>query len=316
MNHVPQAVSVAAGIALLAGIVAFSVLYTGGSPSRTPLTKTEKASIQASPKQSVEELTRELKQIKSTKNPEQADQASRRMMTVGYALAEKKNFKVAREAFLAIDREYSGTGSRNADYGTIPDQAKYQAIVCLVADGKEEEARKEFRSFLKERPTSHLAALAFRRLVRLNGGVEDPNDIKLYESALSLQEAATKKAIASCGPKVISYYLSHYTHQNATPTEVARLARQTEEGTSMLDMMRALLTYKVSAEGRELNAPDFLRQAPPFIWLQEDHFVLVEKLNRTEITTWDPMLDGPRVTKSPTIDDAKFRAPVLLLNPN
>lgn len=304
----------AAGLALIGS--AFLLGPHARTSSTGNLSVSEVKAVQAAPKRAVESITSELKQLKGAANPAEADKASRRMMTVGYALAAKMDFAVAREAFLAVDQEYSGAGSRNPDFGSIPDQAKYQAIVCLVAEGKKDEAKKEFREFLRERPTSNLATMAFRRLVRLNGGAEDPSDVSLYERAISLQEAATKKAIASCGPKVIRYYLANYADQNPPLADVARLARQTEEGTSMLDMVRALLTYKVGAEGRELNAPDFLRQNTPFIWLQGDHFVLVEKLDHLEITAWDPMLDGPKVTKSPSADDAAFRAPILILNPN
>lgn len=300
---------------VFAGVIGLAFRWSSRTPQTTTLSKEEVRTVQENPKAAVRDAGADLETAKSKRSPNEADVVARRVMSTGYAMAQKRDFKSARQAFLAVDREYSGVGSRDPDYGTIPDQAKYQSIVCLVADGKKEEAKKEFRAFLRERPTSNLAALAFRRLVRLNGGVEDPNDIALYEHALNLQAAATKRAIASCGPKVLQHYLATYQHVSPPYAEIVSVARQTEEGTSMLDMIRALVRYKVSADARELNSTDFLREPAPFIWLKDDHYVLVEKIGRTEITLWDPMQDGSHTQKPPAEDDAEFRAPILILNP-
>ncbi len=303
-------------LALAAGAVTVSVVVSTLSPRKPErpfsLSNEELASAQAQPAPMIAELKREIASAK----PAESDIASRKMMEVGHALAKKKNFADARQAFQVIDANYKGTGSKHPDYGSIPDQAKYQSIVCLVAEGKTEEARKEFRAFIKERPESSLMALAFRRLVRLNGGVEDPSDIALYETSLRKQEEATRKAVAACGPKVIERYLQFHLNRPTQGLELVKMARQTEEGTSMLDMVRALTQLKIGSESLEVNAADFVRQRVPFVWLKADHYVLVEKVNRDEILTYDPLLGGTRTEKSPAPDSAEFRAPILLLSPH
>ena len=79
-----------------------------------------------------------------------------------------------------------------ADFGGVPDQAAYQAAVCLVGDGKPKEAEAEFVRFLRERPLSPLCHAAYGRLKRLLRGS--------FESALESQLGAEREAFcASAG---------------------------------------------------------------------------------------------------------------------
>lgn len=300
----------------LAGVIVLGLAFVCVRPSASASESSkERLRAKIAPREVTEKLRHELQQLKQSPNPKRADEVSHQMMLAGYSLASKKDFGAAREAFQTIDREYGGTNSADPDYGTIPDQAKYQAIVCLVAEGKAAEAKKEFRQFLKDRPTSHLAVQAFRRLVRLNKGVEDPNDIALYENAIKAQEAATKRAIAECGPLVVQRFLSEFQQEDIALPDLIKLCKQGEEGTTMLNLAHAFVSHKVGALGRQVNAPDFRHTPQPFVWLMDDHYVLVERISGDEVTSWDPLLHGPRKTKAPASDDTKFQASILVLNP-
>lgn len=314
-NSIPAWATQLAGVAVVSGIVASALLWrpTANAVDSLPSQEALEA-VASNPKGALPQLRKEIESAKVESNVKKSDVVAAKAMRSAHAMAKAKDFGTARQAFLLVDKGYSGSGALNPDYGSVPDQARYQAIVCLVAEGKKSEAQKEFREFLKSRPTSHMAVQAFRRLVRLNGGVEDPKDIELYEKALHQQEVATKSAIAACGPKVVQRYLSEFRGKYTPFADIQAACRQTEEGTTMLDMVRALTQYKVGGEGMQLNAPDFRRQPIPFIWLMDDHFVLVEKRNHTTLHAWDPMLNGPRDVKLPTETDSTFQASVIIFH--
>ncbi|MBL8060467.1 MAG: hypothetical protein JNK63_07105 [Chthonomonas sp.] len=302
-------------LALLA-IAGLSFLVTSGPrQSASVLTQADKKLIASKPAEMVDQLEADLDRMRNVEDPKSGDLIARKAMEAGYALGKSKNYSAARKVFQAVDQKYSGKGAKHQDYGSVPDQAKYQSIVCLVAEGKEEEAKKEFRAFIKERPTSHLAVQAFRRLTRLKAGENDPNDIALYESAIAKQEEATKLAIAACGPKVIQYYLASKLGKKTSLKDIAKSVGQDESGTTMLNLMKGLVAHGVAAEGKDLNAPDFRALKPPYIWLAEGHYVLAEEVSDAAVTVWDPLLNGPRQFALPKEDDAEFRAMTLILYP-
>ncbi|MEI7986677.1 MAG: hypothetical protein WCI55_13710, partial [Armatimonadota bacterium] len=87
------------------------------------------------------------------KNAESKDKTiqtavTRARMTTAYESAKKRDFTTARAEFIEASYKHKGTDAMDPGFGTLSDQAAYQAIVCLDADGKKEEAIKEFRKFM------------------------------------------------------------------------------------------------------------------------------------------------------------------------
>lgn len=101
-------------------------------------------------------------------DPELQDEVGAARIRLGHLVAETEGFAAARTYFAEAEREYAGTGSTGADFGGIPDQAAYQAAVCLQAEGKTEEAVEALSRFLRKHSESPLVHAAYRRLARLD----------------------------------------------------------------------------------------------------------------------------------------------------
>ncbi len=90
---------------------------------------------------------------KAKPDPKSQDMAGEAEMRLAYLDAGDNNFEASRKLFLDATK-VKGTGAMSADYGGVNDQAAYQAAVCLVAENKPEEAKKAFRTFLREHQLS------------------------------------------------------------------------------------------------------------------------------------------------------------------
>lgn len=93
-------------------------------------------------------------QNERSKDKKAQDEVAAARMRLGYVLAKSDGYAKAREVFLAAAKSYKGTGAVDPEWGRLDDQAAYQAAVCLVGEGKKDEARNEFRQILKDRPLS------------------------------------------------------------------------------------------------------------------------------------------------------------------
>ena len=102
----------------------------------------------------------------SSKDKKAQDEVGAARMHLGYVVAKTEGYAKAREVFLAAAKSYKGSGAMDPEYGRPDDQAAYQAAVCLVAEGKKGQARKEFEQLIKERPKSPVIYQAFRRMQR------------------------------------------------------------------------------------------------------------------------------------------------------
>lgn len=203
------------------------------------------------------------------------DDVAAARIRLGYLAAERKDYEAARSTFLDTAREYGGKGEIGEDFGSLADQARYQAIVCLVAQGKVRDARREFRAFLKDHPLSLLCQAAHRRLARLNGGASDPGDDRLLDDAVRLQSAFVKRETALCGPKVLAMLLKEETGKPIDFHHVARQAGADEHGASMDGLRRAARSHGLELYGYLLSGRDVQRLERPAILLQGDHYVLL-----------------------------------------
>jgi len=143
---------------------------------------------------------------KDDPNPKAQDLVGEAEMRLAYFDAGKHDFAASRKKFLEATK-IKGTGAMAADFGGINDQAAYQAVVCLIPQHKEDEAKAEFRAFMKDHPLSPLVHGAFKRLLRLNNGKSDPNDEALLQTAVTAQEKHIAFETSVCGPKTVEYLL-------------------------------------------------------------------------------------------------------------
>ena len=236
---------------------------------------------------------------------------TRARMTEAYKAANRKDYTTARAEFVEAAYKHKGTDAMDPAFGTQSDQAAYQAIVCLDASGKKDEAQHEYRQFIKDRPLSPLIHACARRLERLNHNVLSQNDQALLESGIAAQEKKIQFETSVCGPKCLEAILPLLGQPAKDYKELAKICSTTDKGTSLEGMKKGCETLGLKPIGLDLNAKDLAAMNKPFLWLQSDHYLAVLEIKGGKAHIFDPRFKTDDWRKLPDIDDAKFRATVL-----
>lgn len=235
---------------------------------------------------------------------------TRARMTTAYESAKNKNFSAARVEFIEASFKHKGTEAMDPGFGSLSDQAAYQAIVCLDADGKKDEAIKEFRKFMADRPLSPLIHACFRRLERLNKQALPEDQLRL-ENGIAAQEKKINFETSVCGPKCLEKILPMLEKEGMNYQEIAKISGTTDKGTTLEGLKKASQSLGLPAIGLELNNRDFLAMKKPFIWLQADHYIAVLEIKNGRAHFYDPRFNLDEWKTLPKEDDPKFRAQVL-----
>ncbi len=258
---------------------------------------------------------------------------TRARMTMAYDAANKKDYSTARAEFIEASYKHKGTDAMNPDFGTLSDQAAYQAIVCLEneglnqGDGKgdrigkkldpknltrsQQEAQKEYRKFMAERPLSPLIHACARRLERLNGDALSPEDQLRLENGIATQEKQIAFETSVCGPKSLEKILPLLGKDGMSYKELAKVCRTDDKGTSLEHLKQGCESLGLKPIGLDLNAKDFNAMRRPFIWLQADHYVAILEIKDGKAHLYDPRFRADDWCPLPKNDDAKFHATVL-----
>lgn len=250
---------------------------------------------------------------KSSKNPEVQDEVASARMRIGYIAAKKDDFVEARQVFLEADKEYKGTEVESSDYGSLDDQAAYQAIVCLENTGDKPGAEKEYARFIAERKLSPLVHACWKRLKKLNGGKAKPEHDALLQAAVTASEQHGRLESAMCGPKAIVEVVKRTQGRELDYKAVAKACKADKDGTTMANLMVALDTYGFACEALELNANDFRKLAIPAIWLKDNHYVAIVDRIGNDIRVYDSLDNSRSLVKLPPLENADFRANVIVL---
>ena len=279
-----------------------------------------------------------------TKDPQTRDRVGAARMRLAYSVARTDGYAKARTSFLEVAKTHRGTGAQSAAFGGIADGAAYQAVCCLVGEGKNAEAEKGFETFLKERPLSPLVHAAYRRLARLNDGESKPEWDKLLQSAVTAQEKRIRFETSVCGPKCLERILQNPSLWGGGSTEktsankgnsksfgarlqvegvgskascdyrsLAKLCGTTDDGTTVEGMRRGLKALGRESWAARLNRDDLAKATLPAIVLEGDHYVVLERIEGDGATVWDPRFAAARPWKLPPGGDPDFTANVILL---
>jgi hypothetical protein len=247
----------------------------------------------------------------SSKDPKVQNLVTRARITAAYDSAKKKDFPGARAEFIEASYKHQGTDAMDPSFGTLSDQAAYQAIVCLDAEGKKTEAQAEYRKFIKEHKLSPLIHACARRLERLNNNVLSPNDQALLESGIAAQEEKIRFETSVCGPKCLAKILPSLGAPARDYKELASLCGRTDKGTTMEGLKKGCETLGLHPVGLELNNRDFSSLKKPFIWIQSDHYLAVLEIKNGKAHFYDPRFNFDDWRDLPKNDDPAFRAQVL-----
>lgn len=249
----------------------------------------------------------------ASKDAKVQTEVTRARLTLAYYAAAKKDFAHARVAFKEAETAHKGTDAMNPDYGTLSDQAAYQAIVCLDADGKKSEAAAEYRKFIETRGESPLVHACFRRLERLNGGKSLPEDEQRLQTSISAQEARIRFETSVCGPKCLEKLLKLTGKPAKDYKSLAKLCKTTDSGTTMEGLREGAAKAGIKLYGVELNSLDIRKLKQPAIWFVGDHYVLLIATDGDKARVYDPRFRSESVIVMAAKDDANFRA--VLLSP-
>lgn len=206
------------------------------------------------------------------------------------------------------------------EWGSLTDQASYQATVCLVADGKTAQAAEEFRRFMKERPYSPLVSASFKRLVRLNGGKPTDSDLELMEAAQAKQDKKIQFETSVCGPKTIAYLLQkgligNWSTKKADYEELAKKCGTANGGTTIEGMRDGLRALGIESYGYRVNRQDLARIQVPAILLIQDHYVALLAITKDGARVYDPRIDSEQTLKLPKFDDPDFFVNAIVFAP-
>lgn len=226
---------------------------------------------------------------KEDSDPFVQDSVAVARIRLGYLASKDGDFATAKTRFIEASKDYRGTGHGN-EYGTLPQQADYQAAVCRTKL-LPESAAKQLEMFIQENPLSPMTHAAFRRLETLNGGAATDKQEALMQIAVTKREQHLKWQLALCGPKAILEVLRRNSLPLPSVDEVAAKCETTEKGTTMKGMVAGLDAYGFSGVGYEFAAKD-LRELPlPSIWLNDDHYLVILKVDRRRLEVYDPVGD-------------------------
>lgn len=221
---------------------------------------------------------------------------------------------VARKLFLEAEQKHSGSDAMDPNFGAMPDQARYQAINCLMIDGKTKQAKSEYFAFLKERPLSPLVFGVHKRLLKLRTEGESREEIdRLLQIAVDKQDEHGKREMALCGPRCIEKLAELQKGEQVQLSEIEKQAGTSLEGTTMNGMVKALAFVGFQSEGMLVNHADFQTQKLPFIWLDKGHYLLVHARKNNKFVVYDPFIRNDREIKIPEAN-AQFSATILKIS--
>lgn len=271
---------------------------------------------------SVAELDTRISSFENPERPIVQDQIAALRMDSAYQIAKHEGYGAARKVFKQTVASYKGTQVRDESYGTIPDQAAYQAAVCLEADGKKAEAIAEYTAYLTQRPRSPLCHGVHRRLSKLDPKNQAKYD-QMLQNCVTAREKFIREEMAMCGPKVIAYLAEQLKFEAAEfkGVPISELQRKiaskigtSEEGTTLSQLQTGFRLFGIGSSGQLLNSIDFHKEQTPFVLLGDSHYQLVIEKDAESAVVYDPMTSSQKRMQLPKISDAEFSANILRLN--
>ncbi|WKZ81074.1 MAG: cysteine peptidase family C39 domain-containing protein [Fimbriimonadaceae bacterium] len=259
------------------------------------------------------EYERLLSSYKDSARTDIQEQVTATKIRLGFLEAKQGHYESARRVFLDAERTFKGDAERSSSFGNLPDQAAYQAAVCLIAQGNEEAAALELLQFIKERPYSPLVHAAFKRLAKMGGDLDKAQEA--MQRAVQLQEERSRLEAAVCGPKVVEYIAKRLGRDSADYRDIAKRAGSTDQGTSIGGMLQALAGLGFDPHAYKLNRPDLARIPTPAVLLLTDHYVAVERASDAAVVIYDPRHRARTSLPLPPADEAGQQYIVITLSP-
>lgn len=270
------------------GIVAISS-FTAGNGEPVPYPEAP-VGTQTNPLVGVsaDQLPELIRNFDASEDAEERLVAQKARIKLAYHQARRDDIEAADQLFAEVETSDVAQSSVDLESGSLAEEAKYQRLVLLMMQDRNEEARSGFRKFIEENPHSAKITAAFRRLQRLSGGIPRQQDIDLYERALAVRQEHIRLEAAMCGPKAVALLASDL-GKDLSYTEAAKVAQTDEFGTTPNGILSALASIGLSGSAYNLAARDIRTLPLPSILLIGNHYYVARSRTGDELLIVDPV---------------------------
>ncbi len=116
----------------------------------------------------------------------------------------------------------------------------------------------------------------------------------------------------TCGPAVLAYLFSFYGHE-ILETELLPDMTITQKGSTMLELKNTAIKHGFQAKGvRESYAALMNESLPVIAYINDSHYVVVNKITTSMIYLFDPLLGHVKVARS--VFEGEWKGYILLVN--
>ncbi len=171
-----------------------------------------------------------------------------------------------------------------------------------------------------------LASLIFFSIVLVSKMVPETQAVTVVESINDFFDPLDKRApdtVAekflqansnTCGPAVLAYLFSFYGHE-VLETELVPTMALSKKGSTMLELKRTAIRNGFQAKGVRENYNALMNEPLPVIaYINDSHYVVVNKITASDVYLFDPLLGHVIVTRK--IFESEWKGYLLLVNMN
>ncbi|RYG45779.1 hypothetical protein EON79_11765 [bacterium] len=293
------------GIAALV-LTAGSVLWIGSHRAASKVAKVPAVVEKPSPEKDVALL-----ESPEAKAPVPTPKVAEARLREAHRAAKRQDWKGARTQFLLAAKAPAPKGPVGP-FGSLSDQGLYQAAATLAGEGRAQESKLAFLSFIKERPGSPLVHAAKKRVDRFGDEAASTEAERLLQLAIERQEKRVRFEMSVCGPKAIVRILPTLGKAAPSYKTLAQECGTTDSGTTLEGLRKGLKKHGVESWAYRLNREDLLRAPLPAILLHGDHYVVLEKIDEKTLAFFDPSVGSIVRRATPSPDDSSFSIDVVL----
>ncbi len=169
-----------------------------------------------------------------------------------------------------------------------------------------------------------LASLILGSIVLVSKMVPETQSVTVVEAVNDFFEPLDKRApdtVAdkflqansnTCGPAVLAYLFSFYGHE-VLESELVPTMTLNRKGSTMLELKKTAINNGFQAKGVRENYAALMDEPLPVIaYINDSHYVVVNKITTSDVYLFDPLLGHVKVTRQ--IFESEWKGYVLLIN--
>ena len=116
----------------------------------------------------------------------------------------------------------------------------------------------------------------------------------------------------TCGPAVLAYVFSYFGHE-VSESQLVQSMTIGKKGSSMLELKRTVLENGFQAKGVKENYAALMKESLPVIaYINDSHYVVVNKITTSAVYLFDPLLGHVQVSRR--VFESGWKGYILLIN--